>query len=676
MALDDPLNSTATELCDWFHQYRLCGPRAVRQAVYRFLEQEFAAFDITVLHNDLQQTMVNMGVKFQAAPAALSLPSPSQFECHQCGALFDTKHRHSVHVWLAHQQISDERKFAQTPECQSCHKHFWSTARLQQHLRLSRAYHNGCYEKLTWRLPPGKIPEAEIAPSALQGFQRLPACLVATAPTFHEAVTFRTQQDALDAINTAWRAEGLPSHLDEQASSATIDIIVNIITQWTPVQSTDEDLPIGQICHYIDSIDSVDLQHQASWALCHWVQNTLKRSLFPHLPTEAFQRLFQTLWTLIEDLPVGHLLLWRARVEQAYLGPRADLPEHHGRVERPRESISHSLLDQQALLAACFQHEILTVPQIPTVPLIWWDERPTMLILHLFSGRRRTGDCHWWIQGLTETKYKDFPVLVLSLDTAVHASLANLDRGSSFDHVMALATSQCVAGCLTGPPCETFSAARHMVLDRPAPRPLRSSQHPWGLPYLTCRETRQHTMGSRLLLHSVSAEVAIVLSGGASIMEHPKEPTPPDRASVWRTRLQQSWVQRLPWAHLHQIEQWRFGSKGVKPTTLRALGLGPPDRFDAALRRHEDQCAYRPQVQLKGRDELGQFRTASAKEYPARLCYALCDGLLESLFARAAANGISVAKPTGAQVQWIRAALSASDSIQDGSSFLPDYQGH
>ena len=676
MALDDPLQASATEICDWFHRYRHRGPRSVRQAVYRFLEQEFAAHDITVLHSELKTLMETMGVQFQTAPPEAAVPAAQHFECHWCGALFDTKHRHRVHLWLAHQQISDERKFAQTPECQSCHKHFWSTARLQQHLRLSRAYPNGCYERLTWRLPPGRIPDSEQAPKPLQGFQRLPACHVATAPTLQEAVTLRSQQDAIDTIDAAWRMEEYPAVYDEQAGSATIAAFTAIVQRWAPVHCTDETVPLEQICHYVDSCDIASQQHQASWALCHWVCDTLKRSFFPHLSVEAFQRLYKELWSLIEDLPLGHLFLWRRRVEQAYLGPHAELPDLHGRQDRPREVIWHSLLDQQALLAPLFQGDISHVPQVRTVPLMLWNGRPTMVILHLYSGRRRVGDCHWWIQGLAETKYTRFPLLVISVDTAIHPTLTNMDRGDSFDHIMALATARCIAGCLTGPPCETFSAARHMVLDRPGPRPLRSCHQPWGLPHLTCRETRQHTMGSRLLLHSVSAEVATVLAGGGSIMEHPKEPPLPDRASVWRTQLHQCWVQHLPWAHSHHIEQWKFGSLGVKPTTLRALGLGPAKHFDAVLHRHEDQCAYRPQIPLKGRDEFGQFRTAAAKEYPARLCHALCDGLLEALFERADHDGFSVVEPTTAQVQWIQAALSASNLILHDSTFLPDYQGH
>ena len=56
------------------------------------------------------------------------------------------------------------------------------------------------------------------------------------------------------------------------------------------------------------------------------------------------------------------------------------------------------------------------------------------------------------------------------------------------------------AGCLTGPPCGTWSAARHLQLEEcVGPRPLRSAELPWCLPTCTGKELRQATMGSELL---------------------------------------------------------------------------------------------------------------------------------------------------------------------------------
>eukprot|EP00959_Pyramimonas_sp_CCMP1952_P164839 3445432-Pyramimonas_sp.AAC.1 len=54
-----------------------------------------------------------------------------------------------------------------------------------------------------------------------------------------------------------------------------------------------------------------------------------------------------------------------------------------------------------------------------------------------------------------------------------------------------------VAGIIAGPPCETWSSARHLPVPEDAPggrrppRPLRSAQHSWGLGHLNTREREQ-----------------------------------------------------------------------------------------------------------------------------------------------------------------------------------------
>ena len=122
-------------------------------------------------------------------------------------------------------------------------------------------------------------------------------------------------------------------------------------------------------------------------------------------------------------------------------------------------------------------------------------------------------------------------------------------------------------------------------------------------------------------------------------MEHPTEHPDEDRASVWRTQRHQNWIMQLPDAWQHGIEQWRFGSVGVKPTTLRALNLGPPEVVHRALHEHADPLLLRPKNPLRGRSADGSFRTAAAKEYPSRLCRALVVATLKGLRYRIAQHG-------------------------------------
>ena len=200
-----------------------------------------------------------------------------------------------------------------------------------------------------------------------------------------------------------------------------------------------------------------------------------------------------------------------------------------------------------------------------------------ILILHLFSGRRRVGDCHWWMQHLAAKIFPEMPVVMVSVDTAIDSVYGDLSCGSNFGRVLGMIKRGAVAGSLTGPPCETFSAARGIQLDTPfGPRPLRTSEMPWCLHDRSDRELRQCATGAELLLNSLQLECSVVVAGGGTITEHPAEPNDSDKVSVWRLRCHREWCMKLPSAAIHRIEHWLFGAVGVKPTFLRAINLGPP----------------------------------------------------------------------------------------------------
>ena len=265
-------------------------------------------------------------------------------------------------------------------------------------------------------------------------------------------------------------------------------------------------------------------------------------------------------------------------------------------------------------------------------------------------------------------------IRMISLDTAVHSDLGNLASGPNYERVLRLARDGHFAGCLNGPPCETWSAARHLQLSLPGPRPLRSATSPWCLPHRTGKELRQVDTGSELLMNSWKLEASVVTNGGATLMEHPWENDDTSKASVWRTAAHDQLLMALPDAFRHRIDQYLYGAKGVKPTCLRALNLGPPQVAAACLRDGQELWRVRPAVGLKGKDQNGAWMTSSAKEYPSALCRTLLVTLIKGLRCRADTEGFRnpVLVPPAAE-QWMRDAWSASYDISR-SSFLPDYQ--
>ena len=127
-----------------------------------------------------------------------------------------------------------------------------------------------------------------------------------------------------------------------------------------------------------------------------------------------------------------------------------------------------------------------------------------MYVLHLLSGHRRPLDFQAHMEALLDS----FPtrLFVLSIDIANHPVFGDLTNGDSVHMWLELLRSGRVAAVLAGPPCESWSVARHRPAPdaRRPPRPLRSSTRLWGLGHLTKRESLQVTLANRLLRTAIS----------------------------------------------------------------------------------------------------------------------------------------------------------------------------
>lgn len=608
-------SSTVERILDWFSTQSSHGPQRVRRLYHRCVLQFHVVGDIVALHKQMRTTLADGGVVFEASDVPSSIPEDAQFACDWCVAQFDAKQKLQAHLWTAHQIISDERKFVFSDTCLACRRCFWSSTRLQQHLRLSRATPDGCYAQMTWRYAP--LTEAHIVevPDDLRGFARLPAQAVpmpCSLPIEHQIAS---RADAEAALQRAWDLEDLPQSLNVQVRQDVFAQADQLLLTWKPEGS----LEIDSLLFALTS-----LTHNADqeWALYLWCREALCFRRFRHLTTEVFRQVKQEIQSIVFDAPIGRLLDWHFRITQAFQPPRLLDRAAHGCSLRDFEP----LLDPVQMQHQCLQHVLSSISHVPSsqaVPISIENGVPTIWTLHLFSGRRRRGDCHFWCE-CCHGILPGYVVRILSVDTAVDAELGNLDRGPIFARMLRIIQKRRFAAGLTGPPCETFSAARHLVLEGERhPRPLRSFDFPWLMHERSARELHQTMIGSRLLMHSLIAEGTLVLAGAGSIMEHPTEHPDEDRASVWRTQCHREWIMQLPGAWQHCIEQWRFGSVGVKPTTLRALNLGPPEVVHQALLENMDPLLPRPCNPLRGRQSDGSFRTAAAKEYPTLLCRAL-----------------------------------------------------
>ena len=81
----------------------------------------------------------------------------------------------------------------------------------------------------------------------------------------------------------------------------------------------------------------------------------------------------------------------------------------------------------------------MTPPDVPActgIPITMEDGKPVVWIVHVFSGRRRRGDCHWWAEHISSFLWPGVIVRMLSFDTVVHSSLGSLSKGDTLDRLL------------------------------------------------------------------------------------------------------------------------------------------------------------------------------------------------------------------------------------------------
>lgn len=313
------------------------------------------------------------------------------------------------------------------------------------------------------------------------------------------------------------------------------------------------------------------------------------------------------------------------------------------------------------------------------VPVMWNGHGPpALIIVHCFAGRRRPHDVHHWLLEAGQAIFPEFTIFPLSLDTAICHISGDLLSSFVLQAVEELCGLSAVALCLTGPPCETWSAARFLDLPsdshcRRAPRPVRSLQSPWGLADLSLRELAQVHLSNQLLWNSLYIETLVLLQGGGALMEHPAPSPCQEHPSVWRTTAHREVFDRLHAAVHHRVEQWQYGARCRKPTTLRAANL---PGLGVRLKALVDPHAMAPSVVLGGRHRDGTFKTAMAKEYPPDFCRAIAVSTLSSLRDRMQVAGCRVVDAdqlTARSKMWYESVIVAGAHCTR-DTFLPDYQ--
>jgi hypothetical protein len=525
-------------------------------------------------------------------------------------------------------------------------------------------------------------PERVDMPAIHRGQHRLP-CVEAYGPQPQTITTRWSRQHSQNwnLWQTEWRREGFPEDLSE----AICDRVLTDISAATIAWSSEPNSDLTWIwCEIVEEYASdAERYPHALWAFALWGRTSMYDVIEQIEEIDHKLHIEEQYLELIYEFPIAGLLdrlerLHRDRPpEPAPAAEPAPVPDH--RRHLPLEPISSAFDNSEQLLGTVTNPEVCSWPKQEGIPICeLQDGRKALIILHLFSGRRRQGDCHDWAETLIEQYFPGFVVIMLSIDTAVGGAHCDLLQGPGLESLHRIVATGIIAGVLSGPPCETWSAARHIrpppELRARWPRPLRSAERAWGVGFLTLRELQQLAVGSALMLANLRIEVAVVLRGGAAILEHPEIPEDDTFASVWRTPIQHRLCGAAPGHQRLHIQQWKYGAPAIKPTLLRIMGL---PRSATILHAQALSGVSKPDRVLAGRDEVsGQFKTACAKEYPSGLCRALVVTLLSGLATRRQTEGVALrswAQLEERDKHWL-GCVAYHSATSFSSSFLPDYQ--
>ena len=145
-----------------------------------------------------------------------------------------------------------------------------------------------------------------------------------------------------------------------------------------------------------------------------------------------------------------------------------------------------------------------------------------LIILHLFSGRRRERDIQMELESLPLPE--GVVMTVVSVDVAIDPSRCDLSKDDQQKLWHDLTRGGFVAGLYGGPPCESWSIARWEQLThglQRGPRPIRCDPELWGLDSLSKREGQQVYIGNVLMLFCLKAVLLQALTGGFFVVRAP-----------------------------------------------------------------------------------------------------------------------------------------------------------
>lgn len=695
-------NDDLTALIDRWQLRPQSWKNVLRRAVRRHQLQEEIMLDAKCFHRSIFFDLKAGGATFK--PDFYELFADERHELHacECGRAFTTSQGLALHKRKKHGLHAKEHQFVTGATCPACLRFFWTSNRLALHL----AYMprgggvNQCFNALTKSQFVGgfhsqTLPSTHAQAVRLDSLQTAGPSLPMSDARLHYLATLACEIEELE--ETLWSFDRPDDHI-------TVGLHLGDALQ----AYTERWIRQKQMCQTVEAMDLADgwirlldvhghdYEDWAAFVFQHWGEHMLPDISDGLMDGEIEYVLDEQFAETVELFPRTENLrrLARLRVQQEQLRSAVGQPDlPHRPVRKGTANRGERATTRQKVPSAFHDqvqwHEALrtmrwdfmpSCSKIPTIqPFETDQDRPCLLAVHLFSGRRREGDLHRQLQELAEGLRVRF--VTLSMDTAVSPWYGDLWHSSSaWRHLEQCYAHGLVALTMVGSPCETYSEARFTPPPPEEtakwPRPLRSAEWFYGLPELTMRELRQVHTGTNFWLQGLRALGSHLTHGGLFLSEHPAMPRDPTRPTTWRAPLTEL-LRQHPDVHLNHIGQWQWGADAVKTTGLLAHRM---PRLLTSLYACRLPDAVRPQVAAIGKAANGEFRTSRLKEYPTALSRAIAVAFCDQLRMDLRAGHFAEVKPwdslpNGSALKvWIQETAHASAQIRHDAAVLPDYQ--
>ena len=289
------------------------------------------------------------------------------------------------------------------------------------------------------------------------------------------------------------------------------------------------------------------------------------------------------------------------------------------------------------------EQRVIAVPESAPISTESSDPARTLKVLYIFAGAERKCDLRHYLSVMQE--FWHFELSMKEVDL-MRSELQDVENDDFWQSLMRELDEGLWHLLIITPPCHTHSRALNSWRTSPGPKPVRSSDYPWGFPWLEGAGLQRCLSANAMIVKTFEAVTRAHAAGIRHLVEHPEDlgrtSSGEIPAALWQYQEVRD-IQVLTDASTWAIFQCVHLAPSPKPTRflsdLKAARLEPYQGwpvFDNKARYLgplPKQCPHGGHgFKLHGRDSSGEFRTGPSAAYPPDMCFWLAQLILHSFF--------------------------------------------